>query len=75
VAAISSSFITPETAWLVDISHGSIRNLGLYHELSQYSFISPASNGCLEEDEGEVFIQRCEEGVPAQTWTILTAGD
>jgi hypothetical protein len=26
------------------------------------------SGGCLEADEEEVFIQRCEEGVAAQTW-------
>ena len=29
------------------------------------------SGGCLEADDDEVFIQRCEEDVDAQSWTFV----
>jgi hypothetical protein len=36
-----------------------------------FAMIAIGSDACLEADEDEIFINHCDQGVPAQTWAFV----
>ncbi len=72
---LSKCDVIPHMAWYINTTHGIVQHLGWSKIVVVALYSSPivdaGSGACLEADEDVVFLQRCEEGVAAQTWSFF----